>query len=390
MTPTSRERTRPGHVERLATVDAAISETDRRLCELVERRVLPSSLRLRPLLRWLPLEQLDAIHVVVCGIDEPRRPDRERAIATELLEPEGLAEVLFTLAPAALVLLRWLLDRGGVERADAVTREHGDDSQDPFDWLDVEPPSPLGQLRFHGLAFVGRMRHGEDDGRTVVVPADLRDPLREVLAEIDDHDLDLEATADAVRKIAAGWCRAMLAARQADADPAVVAEAVDTMEEVATLMLRYQGQRPSEWTEASLLDCLTENVPRKVSADERWFDDLPGLVADCLEHAGSVGELARGARLAAAVRDSAGRIRRASRDPRRWGTAKQLVMAAQAEGVDLADPVQREAFIDRWSQHLRAADGPFGGPSEPARSVKVGRNEPCPCGSGKKFKRCCG
>ena len=24
------------------------------------------------------------------------------------------------------------------------------------------------------------------------------------------------------------------------------------------------------------------------------------------------------------------------------------------------------------------------------RSTKVGRNEPCPCGSGKKFKRCCG
>jgi uncharacterized protein len=26
----------------------------------------------------------------------------------------------------------------------------------------------------------------------------------------------------------------------------------------------------------------------------------------------------------------------------------------------------------------------------PARSDKVGRNEPCPCGSGKKYKRCCG
>jgi uncharacterized protein len=23
-------------------------------------------------------------------------------------------------------------------------------------------------------------------------------------------------------------------------------------------------------------------------------------------------------------------------------------------------------------------------------SAKVGRNEPCPCGSGKKFKKCCG
>ena len=26
----------------------------------------------------------------------------------------------------------------------------------------------------------------------------------------------------------------------------------------------------------------------------------------------------------------------------------------------------------------------------PSRSVKIGRNEPCPCGSGKKYKRCCG
>ena len=28
--------------------------------------------------------------------------------------------------------------------------------------------------------------------------------------------------------------------------------------------------------------------------------------------------------------------------------------------------------------------------SAPAASHKTGRNTPCPCGSGKKFKRCCG
>lgn len=27
--------------------------------------------------------------------------------------------------------------------------------------------------------------------------------------------------------------------------------------------------------------------------------------------------------------------------------------------------------------------------SQPARSLKVGRNDPCPCGSGQKFKKCC-
>jgi len=30
-------------------------------------------------------------------------------------------------------------------------------------------------------------------------------------------------------------------------------------------------------------------------------------------------------------------------------------------------------------------------PAEPAKSQKnAGRNEPCPCGSGKKYKKCCG
>ena len=27
---------------------------------------------------------------------------------------------------------------------------------------------------------------------------------------------------------------------------------------------------------------------------------------------------------------------------------------------------------------------------KPAVSKKVGRNDPCPCGSGKKYKKCCG
>jgi preprotein translocase subunit SecA len=30
-------------------------------------------------------------------------------------------------------------------------------------------------------------------------------------------------------------------------------------------------------------------------------------------------------------------------------------------------------------------------PAEPLiRGPKIGRNDPCPCGSGKKYKKCCG
>jgi len=30
------------------------------------------------------------------------------------------------------------------------------------------------------------------------------------------------------------------------------------------------------------------------------------------------------------------------------------------------------------------------GDNEPARSTKIGHSEPCPCGSGRKYKKCCG
>lgn len=41
-------------------------------------------------------------------------------------------------------------------------------------------------------------------------------------------------------------------------------------------------------------------------------------------------------------------------------------------------------------QARRLRQGPLRPAAEPARTVKVGRNAACPCGSGKKFKKCCG
>ena len=35
-------------------------------------------------------------------------------------------------------------------------------------------------------------------------------------------------------------------------------------------------------------------------------------------------------------------------------------------------------------------DGDISAVAAPGRVTKVGRNQPCPCGSGRKFKKCCG
>jgi len=85
---------------------------------------------------------------------------------------------------------------------------------------------------------------------------------------------------------------------------------------------------------------------------------------------------------------------------------------ADLRGVerDLLDPNRRRrdtysiitdavAEMEGWSSFHRegalskkppGSTPPSSPGAAPARSVKVGRNEPCPCGSGKKYKKCCG
>jgi uncharacterized protein YecA (UPF0149 family) len=51
--------------------------------------------------------------------------------------------------------------------------------------------------------------------------------------------------------------------------------------------------------------------------------------------------------------------------------------------------------LNRWTKGVPQtvfppADGALSPSSAPVRSNKVGRNDPCPCGSGRKYKRCCG
>ena len=54
--------------------------------------------------------------------------------------------------------------------------------------------------------------------------------------------------------------------------------------------------------------------------------------------------------------------------------------------------VRREEPPQR-QQVLKPAPTPPSSPAAPVNtssSKKVGRNDPCPCGSGKKYKKCCG
>ena len=51
----------------------------------------------------------------------------------------------------------------------------------------------------------------------------------------------------------------------------------------------------------------------------------------------------------------------------------------------------RQGELDYLETVSEAAEALNRAKAQPVRTIpRVGRNDPCPCGSGKKYKRCCG
>ena len=65
----------------------------------------------------------------------------------------------------------------------------------------------------------------------------------------------------------------------------------------------------------------------------------------------------------------------------------------ETDPSDTGLPPFLDPIVDRMAESLDLSAAPLFNPSESTVRVttpRIGRNDPCPCGSGKKFKKCCG
>jgi preprotein translocase subunit SecA len=60
--------------------------------------------------------------------------------------------------------------------------------------------------------------------------------------------------------------------------------------------------------------------------------------------------------------------------------------------IQIAEPQKIDDYRRPKQQQLSFSGGGESGPKKPTKRAakKIGRNAPCPCGSGKKYKKCCG
>jgi len=160
----------------------------------------------------------------------------------------------------------------------------------------------------------------------------------------------------------------------------------------------YAGRSPEEIDEPALKQVLMEEFPRKVTAERALFEKIAPVTEALLRWAESEGILADTQGLIRAVHSWADAIVANGMNPRYWGMGKSFTMQMRADGVDTNDEEAVQRYIAEYNLRLmerNSADrSGLGGSSPPIpiveQSPKIGRNDPCPCGSGRKYKKCCG
>ena len=70
----------------------------------------------------------------------------------------------------------------------------------------------------------------------------------------------------------------------------------------------------------------------------------------------------------------------------------EIAKRMEQDGVDFKSIRQMKKWMKEHEAELRAEGAPKQNHVETVvhEGPKIGRNDPCPCGSGKKYKKCCG
>ncbi len=172
-------------------------------------------------------------------------------------------------------------------------------------------------------------------------------------------------------------------------------------------MWEYLGTPLEELTPLDVNKILLDYFPRKITSEKEFFEHAPRILTTFLKWLGEKGKLADPGPLCAEVNSTAKDMLRRSQDPGNWGMAKSFHMKAEAEGVDTTDPTAMGRYTllynlrNLFTAARRPQRDPQYAPDDPdndeyitqpvvRESARVGRNDPCPCGSGKKYKKCCG
>jgi hypothetical protein len=153
--------------------------------------------------------------------------------------------------------------------------------------------------------------------------------------------------------------------------------------------LGYRGETVDAMTPDTMMEFVLDYVPRKVSTDADSAAAIIGELSMFWKYLDRVYKLPA-AKAVVEWLESEGRVARLVSDLSdlsNFGMAKSIFMSGKNAGYDMTSEAGMAQFVSAYNRSLSSRQAPA---APTAKSQRVGRNAPCPCGSGKKFKKCCG
>lgn len=154
--------------------------------------------------------------------------------------------------------------------------------------------------------------------------------------------------------------------------------------------LQYRAEIVDAMTVESVAEFVFDFVPRKVSVEAERAAEILCELTMYWRYLDRVHELPQAKSIIEwlAADAQTGELEAALSDPSNFDLAKSMFMMGSEAGYDMTSEAGLEEFVRDYEQSLNRE--PLPAVAEPiTRGPRVGRNDPCPCGSGKKFKKCC-
>jgi len=177
-------------------------------------------------------------------------------------------------------------------------------------------------------------------------------------------------------------------------------EAAGEIENWLTLAHQYTSLAAGRMSLAVLRKALYIWMPARLIDPPEYFEQLPFLLAAFLRFLHASGRLDQPEPFFALAEEARTRLPELAADPTNWSWGKSFLMRGQRAGFDVSTEEGRaawiQAFLEIQSAELRNGKDEAGDQEEYVTAPihrdepRVGRNDPCPCGSGRKYKKCHG
>ncbi|MDR1991884.1 MAG: SEC-C domain-containing protein [Nitrososphaerota archaeon] len=139
----------------------------------------------------------------------------------------------------------------------------------------------------------------------------------------------------------------------------------------ATMMYFWHAQSPDKWTPTVMHTVLTETYPQQTTRSPSYFKAVEPILTLFLKHLENLGII----------------------NPNTAHALNTQLKIAAPEMCRLSENLhnasQHNSLLAATDDELGIHNASGSSASTSSTTKKIGRNDPCPCGSGKKYKKCC-